>query len=561
MQYFKTAQLYFKPIIRQFDILAISEHSLFEEQLGILKTATDGTYNYHAVSASDNPRIISGEQAHGGVALLWKYSINDFVTPIKSIQSDRIVGIKCEFSGCRPLFILGVYLPSSNHTLDEFQECLDLLWALYESLSADGFVIVLGDVNGDFGNCLGVRGKKEPNVRGKLLIDFANFFNVCPVNLLSSCSGPLETYIFHCGRFRSTIDHILLPNYLRNKIIVSKTFDFDADNTSDHQPIILKLDYITQLSNDQPVVIPVRKQKVHWSKFSQEAINTNYVDPLLFDLSTLVWPETSDLNQSVEFISDLLLKNSLSLAAPRSSRRKKRKFGVYASLPYDVKEARVSCKDAFETWKQVDCSAESDEHDAYKAKHKDYRLSMRSFLNQLESDRVTKLCSAADSDEKLFWKLLKGQKSSSQMSAFLVNGSLITDINEIRNMWADHFQALGTSSESATYDNGFAAQVSAHVRETFDACLDDRGILNDPLTYDEIASVCSKLKPGVCGFLLDYEHIRYAGHPLWNLLFILCHVKNAFANFLSQRIFKKGLSCLCLSARARKQITKIATVA
>ena len=160
VQYFKTAQLYFKSIIDQFDILAISEHSLFEKQLGILKTATDGNYNYHAVSESDNPRIISGEKAQGGVVLLWKYSINDFVTPVKSIQSDRIVGIKCEFSGCIPLFTLGVYLPSSNHTLDEFQECLDLLWALYESLSADGFVIVLGDVYGDFGNCLGVRGKK-----------------------------------------------------------------------------------------------------------------------------------------------------------------------------------------------------------------------------------------------------------------------------------------------------------------------------------------------------------------------------------------------------------------
>ena len=59
------------------------------------------------------------------------------------------------------------------------------------------------------------------------------------------------------------------------------------------------------------VVISVRKQKVHWSKFSQEAINTNYVDPLLFDLSALVWPETSDLNELVEIISDLLLKNSL----------------------------------------------------------------------------------------------------------------------------------------------------------------------------------------------------------------------------------------------------------
>ena len=444
---------------------------MFEEQLGILKTATDSTYNYHAVSASDNPRIISGEKVHGGVALLWKYSINDFVTPIKSIQSDRIVGIKCQFSSCRPLFILGVYLPSSNHTLDEFQECLYLLWALYESLSADGFVIVLGDINGNFGNCLGVRGKKEPNVRGKFLIDFANLY-VCPVNLLSSCSGPLETYISQCGRFRSTIDYILLPNYLRNKINMSKTFDFDADNTSDHQPIIIKPDYKTQLSNDQPVVIPVRKQKVHWSKFSQVAINTNYVDLLLFDLSTLVWPATSDLNELVEFISDLLLKNSLPLAAPRSSRRKKRKFGVYASLSYDVKEARASCKDAFETWKQVDFCAESDEHDAYKAKRKDYCLSMRS-LNQT---KVTKLCSAADSDEKLFWKLLKGQKSSSQMSAFLVNGSLITDINDIWNMWADNFEVLGTPSESATYDNGFAALVSAHVKETVEACFDDPGV-------------------------------------------------------------------------------------
>ena len=189
---------------------------------------------------------------------------------------------------------------------------------------------------------------------------------------------------------------------------------------------------------------------------------------------------------------------------------------------------------------------------------------MRSFLNQLESDRVTKLCSATDSDEKLFWKLLKGQKPSSQMSAFLVNGSLNTDINEIRNMWADHFEALGTPSESATYDDGFAAQVSAHVKETFEACLDDPGgILNEPLTYNEIANVCSKLKPGVCGVLLDYEHIRYAGPPLWNLLFILYEkeIPNAFANFLSQRILKKGLSCLCLRVRARKQITKIATVA
>ena len=105
-------------------------------------------------------------------------------------------------------------------------------------------------------------------------------------------------------------------------------------------------------------------------------------------------------------------------------------------------------------------------------------------------------------------------------------------------MWADYFEALGTPSESATYDNGFAALVSAHVKETVEACLDDPGgILNEPLTYDEIANVCSKMKPGVCGVLLDYKHIRYAGPPLWNLLFIL--YQECFCQFSVSKNIKK----------------------
>ena len=146
MQHFKTAQLYFKSVISKFDILAISEHSLFEEQLGILKSATDNTYNFHAVSMSDNPCIISGEKAHGGVALLCKTFFDDNITPIENIE--YIVGIKCKFPGCKPLFILSVYMLSSNNALDEYREYLDFLWALYESLSTDGFVLVMGDGHG-----------------------------------------------------------------------------------------------------------------------------------------------------------------------------------------------------------------------------------------------------------------------------------------------------------------------------------------------------------------------------------------------------------------------------
>ena len=69
--------------------------------------------------------------------------------------------------------------------------------------------------------------------------------------------------------------------------------------------------------------------------------------------------------------------------------------------------------------------------------YKDYRLALHNFLNHLEVDRVKKLCAAAETDEKLFWKLLKGQRSSSQMRAFLANGAFITEENDIRDMWVD----------------------------------------------------------------------------------------------------------------------------
>ena len=123
------------------------------------------------------------------------------------------------------LFILCVYLPSSSHDIEELNEYLDYLWALYDSLSTKCFVIVIGDLNGDFGNALGDRGFYEPNNRGLKLLDFANYFNLYPTNLLQICRGPLETFVSHCGRYKSTIDYILLPNSLSDSIASCKIFE------------------------------------------------------------------------------------------------------------------------------------------------------------------------------------------------------------------------------------------------------------------------------------------------------------------------------------------------
>ena len=106
-------------------------------------------------------------------------------------------------------------------------------------LSVKGYVIVMGDCNGDLGNSLGHKSTREPNQRGRKLLEFADYFNLCPVNLLGSCGGPTNAFFSHCGRYRSTFDHIFVPNYLFNEIRSAKTFDLCAENTSDHLPIWL----------------------------------------------------------------------------------------------------------------------------------------------------------------------------------------------------------------------------------------------------------------------------------------------------------------------------------
>ena len=115
-------------------------------------------------------------------------------------------------------------------------------------------------------------------------------------------------------------------------------------------------------------------------------------------------------------------------------------------------------------------------------------------MNHFEVDRVKKLCAAAETDDKLFWKLLKGQRSSSQMSAFLVNGAFITEENDIRDMWADHFEVLGTPTVSFNFDNEFANSISTHVQNIFQNCINDpTEALNEPLTY-----AAGKHSPDIC---------------------------------------------------------------
>ena len=244
-----------------------------------------------------------------------------------------------------------------------------------------------------------------------------------------------------------------------------------------------------------------------------------------------------------ENLTSLVVHHSCSLKAPKqpksditdSNNRK-----VYARLPDNVKSARIRSKSAFDSWKASSFSLGSVSNDNYSSEHRNYCSPLRSFLSKLESDKVKKLCNASENSERLFCSLIKDQRSSSQMSAFLVNGKLITDKNKIREMWADHFEALGTPSDCVAFNNVFFSRVSDRVKSIHQTCIDDpSGVLCEPLQYEEVAAICSKLKPCVSGVMIDYEHIRFAGPALWDSLFQL--YDNYFETSLTSKSLKIGI--------------------
>ena len=102
-----------------------------------------------------------------------------------------------------------------------------------------------------------------------------------------------------------------------------------------------------------------------------------------------------------------------------------------------------------------------------------------------------------------------------------VRWKLITDKNDIRDMWANHFEELGKPSVSPCFDHEFSDRVATRVRNIFASCQNELpGTLSDPLQYQEVFNVCSKLKSGVSGVLI--MSIFALGVPFYGNYFTIC---------------------------------------
>ena len=152
-------------------------------------------------------------------------------------------------------------------------------------------------------------------------------------------------------------------------------------------------------------------------------------------------------------------------------------------------------------------------------------VSYSSFLINLKSIKLLSFgLHVPESNEKLFRKLIKDQRFLFSDDRFLVNDTILTDRGKIRQMWADHFETLGTPSVNDNFATISVLILLIVFTEAFDSCTNDpSGDMCEPFVYEEVEFVCVSLKAGISGVEIDYEHIRFAGPALWKRSFQLYH--------------------------------------
>ena len=158
---------------------------------------------------------------------------------------------------------------------------------------------------------------------------------------------------------------------------------------------------------------------------------------------------------------DTISKISFGFLSKTNTCKKSKAGKIYLKLPLTIKSAKSKLNDLYRVWADNNFSVDDESHVMYILQRSVYRNELRKFLRDTEMKNIKKLHFAADSNEKEFWKLVKGQLSFSQMSAFQIDGAMCIDEDKIRDMWADHFEFLGTPPKAILMIQTFLIELRA----------------------------------------------------------------------------------------------------
>ena len=547
-----TGKPYAQLLCSKSDFLAISEHGLYECELYKLENIHPNFMGFGKSDKNLKNSDFGKVKGYNGCGLLWSTSLNNRISRLPEMGSDRMCVIKFKLSREINCYIIAVYLPHQTCRIANFDEEVQKLENVICECMKDGKILIIGDENVSISKEYGPRGGVSDSRNTKVLMNMLTKYGIVCADLLYG-TGPLYTY--EKGGNRTYIDHVFISHDLINHIENCYVVEDTIQNVSDHTPISISLltDIIkTQSSGDH------RKQ-VAWDKLEMKEIHEKYTTPLDTEATKIIMNSGLCICHNEDGVVTVQNNSNSEVNVPEIVRRMSCAVNTISAFLPQVKfnkslkeywdpELKTLSKDekaVRSEWVEAGKPRDDDNviNKRYKAAKAEFQRIRRKKEEEYEVSHMTNLGDYDGIDSKFFWHLVRKQ-SRTKCTVNPVknkNGILVSDPNEIRREWKNYYEELFSVSSEYKGDQAFKELVEKTVHDISAVNTIGKTLKGGPFTISETDAQISKLKcnkaPGwdeITG-----ENIKHSGPVFRGLLTWLYNeilIKEEIPEY-----FKKGL--------------------
>ena len=511
---------YIRQLLKHNDIVLLSEHWLHNNRLRLLEDIGDEICYCARSSKFSSADEYGSKRGQGGVAVIWKKNLSG-VSEITDITYDRACGIRLQTKKGGVLNIISIYLPAAGSP-EPFGASLDELSEILDTREDGSLNIVGGDANGDIGHMGGPRSTRVPSKQGKMLAGFMREFGLFAPNMCLEATGPIDTHEGPTGS--STIDYVLLPHSLHDKVVTCGVSDEEALCTSDHRAVrvVLNLNAI----RDRVVHTQGVKRR-RWDKCSPEDIYTLYQVPLerSIDVIRTMLEHDELTNEMVDHAIETLVVCITNAAESIPVSKFKRNVKPYWNQTLTMLKRDKIFHYKKWVWAGRPRSRDDTLWVSYKRSKNTFSRELRKLSKLYDEEEVAKTVESVEADKNIFWRFLKKCRKPGGGKTLAIRnqaGKVVYDIEGVLDTWKCHFEHLCSPHSNEEYDQDHFERVNERV-EALNAADDMDEFLSTPFTVDELKRGISKLNMGkASGFdNVSAEHLKYAGDPMAEVLTLL----------------------------------------
>ena len=430
------------------------------------------------------------------MGIIWKKSLPASPIPL---DSDRICGVQLHLKK-HIISVLSVYLPSTDHDIEEYKHYLNVLECAISALQSEGQVIVVGDFN----THLPTLQQNNANTQGQLLADLLHCHNLFPVSCSSIATGPKYTYF--SGQTITTVDYILISPELAPSVNFCTTLANAPLNVSDHLPISISV--CTPYTNS--LHCEPSHSTISWSKASEDGSIEHYSRQVRCAIAPLLsntFLSINEVDAEIQHVAGILKDAALD-CLPQIKQKKNKKFIADLDLSALCKQSKA----AWKRWKNADRPRSG-------GLWLEMKKSKRAVKEKISACRARKERADIQKRDQLFknnskhrFRIFKPKTSCSKLLD--VNDHQTTDPSAILEVFRSHYSKLASSAID-TENESQPADSNIYDLEA-KSLLNDDQILDTSITLEEIEAAVNTLKlghsKGADG--LNSEHLLYGGPTL-----------------------------------------------